>query len=242
MLQVYLKEVRLFLHSLIAYVVIGTFLLLQGLLLWVFPETNLFDYGYADLSTYFSLSPYVFLFLIPAITMRSLAEEKKEGTIELLLTKPLSDGQIIMSKFFAAWTLVIFALIPTAIFYVSVYLLGNPAGNIDSAAYIGSMTGLLLLAAVYCAIGILAGSFTTNQIVAFIMASLLCFIFFSGFDSISKINPFGEGAVWIERTGLLYHYDALSRGLIDTRNVVYLISLCAFFLMISKLSLSSRKW
>src|SRR5688572_9058881 len=171
MLQILAKEFNSFLNSLIAYLVIGVFLTGIGLLMWVFPETSVLEYGYADMDTLFSYGPYVFIFLIPAITMRSFAEEKKSGTLELLFTRPLSDWDIVLGKFFACFLLVLVALIPTAIYYVSVYQLGNPPGNIDTPGVIGSYIGLMLLGGVFTSIGILASSLTNSQIVSFIVAA-----------------------------------------------------------------------
>jgi ABC-2 type transport system permease protein len=242
MIQVVAKEFNSFLNSLIAYVVIGVFLTGMGLLMWVFPETSVLEYGYADMDTLFSLGPYVFIFLIPAITMRSFAEEKKSGTMELLLTKPLTDWDIILGKFFACFLLVLFALIPTVIYYFSISVLGNPAGNIDTPGVIGSYIGLALLGGVFCSVGMVASSITSNQIVAFILAAFLCFIIFTGFESIAIINLWSVNALFIKQLGILYHYDALSKGLIDSRNVIYFVSLGALMLMISKTVLSARSW
>jgi ABC-2 type transport system permease protein len=242
MIRVLTKEFNSFLNSLIAYVVIGVFLTGMGLLMWVFPETSVLDYGYADMDTLFSLGPYVFIFLIPAITMRSFAEERKSGTMELLLTKPLTDWDIILGKFLACFLLVLFALLPTVIYYFSVSALGNPAGNIDTPGVIGSYVGLALLAGVFCSIGIVASSITSNQIVAFILAAFLCFIVFSGFESMSTLNVWSANALLIKQLGILYHYEALSKGLIDSRDVIYFISVGALMLLISKIILSARSW
>ncbi len=242
MIQVMAKEFNSFLNSLIAYVVIGVFLTGMGLLMWVFPETSVLEYGYADMDTLFSLGPYVFIFLIPAITMRSFAEEKKSGTMELLLTKPLTDWDIILGKFFACFLLVLFALLPTLIYYFTISVLGNPAGNIDTPGVIGSYIGLALLGGVFCSVGMVASSITSNQIVAFILAAFLCFILFTGFESIATLNPWSANALLIKQFGVLYHYDALSKGLIDSRDVIYFLSVGAFMLMISKTVLSSRSW
>lgn len=236
------KEFSSFLNSLIAYVVIGVFLTGIGLLMWVFPETSILDYGYADMDTLFSLGPYVLIFLIPAITMRSFAEEKKAGTLELLFTKPLSDWQIIGGKFFASFLLVLFALIPTLLYYYSVSRLGNPPGNIDTPGVMGSYIGLALLGGVFCAIGILASSITSNQIVAFILSAFLCFIFFSGFDSLSTLSAAAGNALLIKQLGIAYHYDSLSKGLIDSRDVLYFLSVAFLMLSITKLILGSRQW
>jgi ABC-2 type transport system permease protein len=242
MIRVIAKEFNSFLNSLIAYVVIGVFLTGMGLLMWVFPETSVLEYGYADMDTLFSLGPYVFIFLIPAITMRSFAEEKKSGTMELLLTKPLTDWDIILGKFFACFLLVLFALLPTLIYYYSVWALGNPAGNIDTPGVIGSYIGLALLGGVFCAVGMVASSITSNQIVAFILAAFLCFIVFTGFESISTLNVWSANALVIKQLGILYHYEALSKGLIDSRDVIYFFSVGALMLLVSKTILSARSW
>lgn len=242
MIRVLTKEFNSFLNSLIAYVVIGVFLTGMGLLMWVFPETSVLDYGYADMDTLFSLGPYVFIFLIPAITMRSFAEEKKAGTMELLLTKPLTDWDIVLGKFFACFLLVLVALVPTVIYYFSIVALGNPSGNIDTPGVIGSYIGLALLAGVFCSVGMVASAITTNQIVAFILAAFLCFIVFTGFESISTLDVWSVNALRIKQLGILYHYEALSKGLIDSRDVIYFVSVGAFMLLISKIVLSARSW
>ncbi|MGK7391602.1 MAG: gliding motility-associated ABC transporter permease subunit GldF [Candidatus Cyclobacteriaceae bacterium M2_1C_046] len=242
MIRVLKKEISAFMSSLIAYLVIGVFLTGIGLLMWVFPDTSVLEYGYADMETLFVLGPYVFMFLIPAITMRSFAEEKKGGTIEMLLTKPLTDWQIILGKYFAALIIVILALIPTLIYYYSIYQLGNPVGNIDTAAVAGSYVGLTLLAGVFVAIGILASSFTTNQIVAFIIAVFLCFLLYAGFNAIGDLDPFSSWALFWQQLGILYHYDALSKGLIDSRDVVYFLSVIVVMLLFTRMILGSRNW
>lgn len=242
MVQILSKEFNSFLNSLVAYIVIGVFLTGMGLLTWVFPETSILEYGYADMYTFFMISPYIFIFLIPAITMRSFAEEKKAGTIELLLTKPLTDWDIILGKFFACFLLVIVALAPTCIYYFSVHELGNPAGNIDTPGVVGSYIGLALLGGVFCAIGILASSVTPNQIVAFIVAAFLCFLLFYGFESLSSLNVWSENAFAIKQLGILYHYDALSNGVVDSRNVMYFISAGFLMLLITKIVIGSRSW
>jgi ABC-2 type transport system permease protein len=242
MTQVFLKEFNSFLNSLIAYIVIGVFLTAMGLLMWVFPDTSVLDYGYADMEQLFSLGPYVFIFLIPAITMKSFAEEKKMGTLELLFTKPLSDWNIITGKFLACFLLVLVALLPTLIYYVSVYLLGNPVGNIDTPGVIGSYVGLALLGGVFCAIGIFSSSVTPNQIVSFIVSAFLCFLFYTGFDSASALFLQGQLALGVKQLGILYHYEALSKGLIDSRDLIYFFSVMVLLLLFTKTSLGSRTW
>jgi ABC-2 type transport system permease protein len=242
MLQVFSKEFNSFLNSLIAYIVIGVFLTAVGLLMWVFPDTAVLDYGYADMDTLFLLGPYVFIFLVPAITMRSFAEEKKAGTIELLLTKPVSDWDIILGKFFANFCLVLFALAPTLLYYYSIYMLGNPPGNIDTPGIIGSYVGIAFLAAIFCSIGIFASSITSNQIVAFILAAFLCFLTFLGFDSISLLDFWSSNSLAVKQLGILYHYDSMRKGLIDTRDIIYFLSVTFLVLSITKLILGSRQW
>jgi ABC-type transport system involved in multi-copper enzyme maturation, permease component len=180
MRSIFLKEINTFFSSLIGYIVIGVFLVMMGLLLWVFPEFSILDGAYANLDTLFEVSPMVFMFLIPAVTMRSFAEEKQSGTIELLATKPVTDWQIVGGKFLACLALVVFALLPTALYYVSVYQLGAPPGNLDSGGILGSYIGLVFLAAGFTAIGVFASSITNNQIVAFVLATFLCFFHLSG--------------------------------------------------------------
>ncbi len=242
MWSIYIKEINSFLDSLIAYIVIGVFLTGIGLLMWVFPETSVLNYGFADMTTLFALGPYVFMFLIPAITMRTFAEEKRAGTIELLMTRPLTDWSIIMGKYLSSFTLVLFAILPTLIYYFSIYKLGNPEGNLDTAGIVGSYIGLALLGAVFTAIGVLSSSLTENQIVAFIIAVFFCFIFYSGFASFASINVWQSSSLFIEKMGILYHYTSMSKGLIDSRDLIYFFSVITVMLLITHMILSSRKW
>lgn len=242
MIQILTKEFNTFLNSLIAYIVIGVFLTSMGLLMWVFPETSVLTYGFADMDTLFSLAPYVFIFLIPAITMRSFAEEKRAGTLELLFTRPLTDWDIVLGKFLAGFLLVLFALLPTGIYYVSVYLLGDPVGNLDTSGIIGSYIGLALLGGVFCAVGIFASSISGNQIVSFILAAFLCFLVFTGFNSVASLNLWAGNVLVIKQLGILYHYESMGRGLIDSRDVVYFISLTAVILLAAKTIISARTW
>ena len=243
MFTLFKKEIRAFLSSLIGYIAISVFLLLVGLFLWILPtESNLLTNGYAGLDSLFGLAPWVFLFLIPAITMRSFADEKKAGTIEFLLTKPLTDIQIILAKYFAGVTLVLFSLLPTLIYYYSVYKLGSPVGNIDSGGTWGSYMGLFFLASAFTAIGIFASSLSDNQIIAFILAVFLCFFFYIGFEYISALDLFGKVDDFIISLGINDHYASMSRGVIDTRDVVYYLSLSGIFIFLTKTVLESRKW
>lgn len=241
MITILKKEINEFLDSLIAYVVIGIFLIGIGLLMWVFPDTNVIDYGYASMETLFSLAPYVFMFLIPAITMKAFAEEKRSGTIELLYTLPFRDIEIVVGKFMAGFLLVIFSILPTLIYYYSLSYLGNPIGNIDTAGITGSYIGLILLGGIFTAIGILSSALTGNQIVSFILAAFLCFTFYAGFDSIASINIWSQTSFIIEQIGILAHYETLSKGLIDMSDVVYFLSMIVLFLYLTRIILNVQK-
>lgn len=237
------KEVNAFLNSLIGYIVLVVFLLVNGLFMWVFPlDFNVLEYGYANIDGLFLLAPFVFLFLIPAITMRSFADEKKSGTIELLLTRPITDFQIILAKYFAGVVLVVLALLPTLIYFYSVYQLGYPKGNIDMGGTWGSFIGLLFLGSSFVAIGLFASSLTDNQIISFIVGAVLCAFTYIGFELIYGLSLFGSIDLFIKTLGINAHYAAMSRGMIDTRDVVYFLSLIGIFLLFTKLSLESRKW
>ena len=243
MRSIFLKEIHTFFRSLIGYIVIGGFLLITGLLLFVFPDTSLLEYPYASLAQFFELAPGIFLFLIPAITMRSFAEEWQAGTFELLATKPLTDLDIILGKFFAAVFLVAFALIPTFLYVYTLYQLGSPPGSIDMGAIRGSYLGLLLLGSAFVAIGLSASALTTNQIVAFLLGTFLCFMVQWGFFYISKLPVFV--GIWddlVQKLGIDYHYRSISRGIIDTRDLLYFISVVVFFLALTRTVQERRKW
>ena len=242
MLTIFKKELYSYFSSLVAYITIGIFLIVLGLFLWVFPDTSIIEYGYAGLDSLFSTVPYLFMFLIPAITMKSLAEEKKEGTFELLATRPLTDWQIVLGKFLAALVLVLFSLIPTLIYYYSVYKLGVVEGNVDSGAVIGSYIGLFLLGSAFTAIGIFSSSLTKNQIIAFAIAVFLCFFAFSGFDSASQILSLQKFDNILINIGINEHYQSISRGVLDSRDLIYFLSFIAVFLLITKTILGGRKW
>ncbi|GHA61535.1 gliding motility-associated ABC transporter permease subunit GldF [Pontibacter akesuensis] len=242
MLAILKKEFNGFLNSLIAYIVITVFLVAIGMFMWVFPESSVLEYGFADMQTLFSMAPFVFLFLIPAITMRTFAEEKREGTIELLLTKPITDLQLILGKYFAALLLALFALLPTLLYYYSVYELGSPEGNVDSAAVVGSYLGLIFLAGVFCAIGVFSSAISDNQIISFVIAVFLCYIIYTGFGLIASIPVWGSFGYYISQLGIAYHYEAISKGLVDSRDVLYFLSVIAIMILATKLVLRSRKW
>ncbi|NOR86588.1 MAG: gliding motility-associated ABC transporter permease subunit GldF [Bacteroidales bacterium] len=243
MFTLYKKEISSFLNSLIGYIVIVVFLLINSLFLWVFPtEFNIPNFGYASLEPLFLMAPFVFLFLIPAISMRMFAEEKKSGTIEILLTQPLSDMEIIMAKYFAILSLVVISLIPTLVFFITVYIFGFPMGNMDLGGTWGSYIGLIFLSSAFAAIGLFASSITDNQIVAFIFAIVITAFSYLGFEIIYSLDLFGSVDLFIKTLGINAHYSSMSRGVIDTRDILYFISFVAVFLMFTKLSLESRKW
>jgi len=227
------KEINAFFSSPVAYLVIGVFLLLNGLFLWVFKDDfNILNAGFADINNFFFLAPWIFLFLIPAITMRSFADELNSGTIELLKTKPISHWHIVLGKFGAALTLIIIALIPTLTYVYTVYDLGNPVGNIDIGSTIGSYIGLLFLAATYAAVGLFTSTLSKNQIVAFILGVFITFLLFYGFDAIA--NNFTENSYAIKLLGINEHFKSISRGVIDTRDIIYFVSVIVFFLFLTK--------
>jgi len=241
MIQIYWKELTSFFSSLIGYIVIGVFLLFLGLIIWVFPDYSILYFQYASLDQLFAISPMIFLFLIPAITMRSFAEENQNGTLELLMTKPLTTESLVTAKFLASLTLVMFALIPTLLYYYSVHELGSPKGNIDSGAILGSYIGLVFLSACFTAIGIYSSSLTKNQIVSFLLAAFLCFIMYYGFLALSKLPIFiGVWDSFVQKLGISYHYESMSVGMIDTRNVIYFVTVIAVFLGLTTLRLKSE--
>ncbi len=242
MLSIFKKEIRSFLSSLIAYVVIIVFLLIIGLFTWVFADGNVLVQGYANLDILFFMAPWVFIFLISAITMRSFSEEIKQGTFEVLSTKPITDFQIVLGKYLAAVSLVVFAILPTLLYFYSVYELGLPRGNIDVGSTWGSYIGLVLLGASYAAIGIFSSAVTPNQIVAFILGMFLCFFFYIGFDQLSNLSLFGGLDSFVQSLGIQVHYDSISRGVVDTRDLVYFGSIIAVFLGLTLVVLDSRKW
>jgi ABC-2 type transport system permease protein len=243
MYSLYRKEIKSYLSSLIGYVFIGVFLIIAGLFIWVFPNINniLFS-NVASLQGLFNTSKFLFLFLVPAITMRTFAEEKHRGTLELLLTKPLTDSQIIAAEFFASLTLLVIALLPTLLYVLSVYNLGSPPENIDLGSTWGSYIGLIFLGATFISIGIFASSTTSNQIVAFVVAAPLCFIMYFGFEFIYGFEILEKWGFFIKTLGIDYHYNSISRGVIDTRDLLYFASVIAIFLIATRIMLLSRKW
>lgn len=234
------KEWQQFFSSLTGYIALAVFLLINGLLLFVFPDSNILDFGYASLGSFFTLAPWVLLFLVPTITMRSLSDEYKQGTFELLRTLPLKPSQIVWGKFFGALLIVVCALLPTVIYALSIQQL-SITGGIDVGAAAGSYTGLVFLGAVFTAVGVCASSYTNNTVVAFIAGAFTCFLLCSGFDAISKLPVFKAGAdYYIEMLGINFHYRSISRGVIDLRDLVYFMAVIVCFLLITQRNLVRR--
>jgi ABC-2 type transport system permease protein len=234
------REIKSFFGSPIGYLVIAIFLILNGLFLWVFDGNfNILNSGYADLSPFFNFSPWVLIFLIPAVTMKSFSDERKQGTIELLLTKPLSIWQIVNGKFFGAIFLIVIAIIPTIIYVYAIYNNGLPEGNIDFGSTLGSYFGLLFLISAYTSIGIFTSTLSENQLVAFILAVFLCFFFYYGFESFAPIFKSFEN--YIATLGMENHFKSLSRGVIDTRDIIYFLSVTFLFLSATVYKLKTFK-
>ncbi|SFU46013.1 ABC-2 type transport system permease protein [Pustulibacterium marinum] len=237
MISILKKEINSFFASPIGYLVIGVFLVANGLFLWIFKgEYNILENGFADINGFFFLAPWLLLFLIPAVTMKSFSDEKKQGTLEILFTKPISQTQLVLGKYFGALLLGVIAVVPTLIYVFSVYQLGNPAGNLDLGSIFGSYAGLFFLMATYTAIGIFCSTLSENQIVAFILAICLSFILLYGFDLVNNAF-FDSSYLWLNYIGFKTHYDNISRGVIDTRDIIYFSSVAFFFLYLTVVKL-----
>ena len=238
MLAIIKREINSFFASPIGYLVIGLFLVINGLFLWVFNGNyNILDAGFADLSGFFELAPWVLLFLIPAVTMRAFSDENKMGTLELLLTKPIKLRDIVLGKYFGAVLLIFIALIPTLLYVFTVSNLGSPSGNLDVGSILGSYIGLLFLVLAYAAIGVFASTLSNNQIVAFIIAVFLCFTLYYGFEGLSAIF---DSDTSIESFGMKAHFDSVARGVIDTRDIIYFLSIAVLFIGFTILKLQKE--
>lgn len=236
------KELSQFFSSLTGIIALAVFLLLNGLFLFVFPDTNILDFGYATLDKFFELAPWILTFLVPAITMRSLADEFRAGTYEILQTKPLGTGAVVSGKYLGCLLIVTMALLPTLLYAFSVQALSSPGAGIDVGGTAGSYIGLFFLAAVFTSIGICCSSFTSNAVVAFIVSAFACFILYVGFNAISRIASLATGAgYYLEMLGIDFHYRSISRGVIDSRDVIYFTSVIAFFLLFTQRNLIKRK-
>lgn len=239
MKSLFWKEINAFFGSLTGYLVLALFLVALGLIVWVFPESSVLEYGFADLEALFSYTPYVFTFLIPAISMRAISEERKTGTWELLRTAPLSLVQIILAKYFALLALVFLAVLPTLLYAFSIIQLGDPVGNLDQAGFFGSWMGLLMIGAAFAAVGLFASSLTSQQVVAFVLGVFGCFVLYFGFTALAEMLT-GEVAYWVEELSLSYHYNSLSRGVVDSRDVFFLLGMIWVFLGASVLVLRKK--
>ncbi len=243
MYSIFKKEINTFFSSIVGYVVIIIFLLVCGLFMWVLPQTNLLDYGFASMDKFFEFAPWLLIFLIPAITMRMFPDELKSGTIELLLTKPLKEIDIVLGKYWASLCLVIIAILPTLLYVVSISSLASKGHFLDMGGIIGSYLGLLFLAAAFTAIGIFCSALTANQIVGFLLSLFGCYFFYAGFQAISSLPIFSEGADYVlSLLGLQYHYASISRGVIDTRDIIYFTSLVVLFVLGTSIILKKRNW
>lgn len=241
-LNVFGKEFRGFFNTPAGYIVLSIFFVGAGLLLWVFPgEYNVLNGGYANIDGFFALAPWLFLFLCPAVTMRAIAEERQTGTLELLLTKPISKMRLVVGKFLAAWAVIAVALLPAVVWFGSVYVMAEPMGNVDSGAFWGSFVGLLLLAAVYCAVGIFGSSLAGSQITAFVVSALVCFALFYGFELLASLFADGTLTLYLKNLGVHAHYKSMSRGVLDSRDVLYMLSVTLIFLIATKTALSRNR-
>ena len=243
MLTVFIKEISGFFSNLTGYIVIIFFLLVNSMVMWVFPgELNILESGYAGLDTLFLISPWVFLFLVPAVTMRMIAEEKRLGTIELLFSRPVTEREIIYGKYFASVILVLLALLPGIIYYISVWTLGETTGNLDKGGTIGAFMGLFFLAAVYASAGIFASSLTDNQVIAFIIAVTICFILYLGLDTVAYLPGFKSVDEFIMNLGINEHYKSISRGVVDIKDIAYFVAVIGILNEFTVFYLQSRRW
>lgn len=236
-----IKELNDFLHSLMGYLVILVFLVGIGMIMWVIPDTNVLDYGYATMEPLFSIGPYMLIFLVPAVTMKSFSEENRTGTLELLGTLPFTNWDLILGKFSAAVLVVLLSILPTLVYYISLYQLGNPVGNLDTSSIIGSYIGMALLAALFTSIGLLVSAISQNQIISFLGSAIICFLFYGGFDLVASIDIWGSWSYKVEQLGILDHYNGLSKGLIEMNDIIYFVGLTAIFIMTTRYILHSQR-
>ncbi|MBL7773271.1 MAG: gliding motility-associated ABC transporter permease subunit GldF [Chitinophagaceae bacterium] len=243
MYSIFRKELGAFFSSLIGYIAILVFLVVMGFFMFISPDSNMLDYGFATMDKFFDLAPWILLFLIPAITMRSFADEYRAGTIEVLFTLPLKDQSIIAGKFFANLVIVCLAILPTLLYVFTLSSLSVIPNNLDSGGIIGSYIGLFFLCSAFTAIGLFASTLSANQIVAFLVALILNFVLYTGFETLSHFKAFENGTDFIlAQIGMQFHYNSISRGLLDTRDLIYFISVTLLFILAAKLVLSKRTW
>ncbi|UZD22057.1 gliding motility-associated ABC transporter permease subunit GldF [Algoriphagus halophytocola] len=239
MKSLFFKEINSFFGSLIGYLVIALFLVALGLIVWVFPESNVLDYGFADLEALFTYTPYVFTFLVPALSMRAIAEERKSGTWELLRTSPLNILQVVLAKYLALFCLVLVSVLPTLLYLYSIIQLGDPVGNIDQAGFFGSWIGLVMIGGVFASVGLFASSLTSQQVVAFVLGVFLCFVLYFGFSALADMQS-GAFSYWVEELSLSYHYISLSRGVVNSGDVFFMLGMIWLFLGGSVLVLKNK--
>lgn len=236
MFAIFKKEINSFFASPIGYLVIALFLVLNGLFLWLFTgDFNILESGFAELTPFFLLAPWILVFLVPAVTMRAFSDEKKQGTLELLVTKPLSHLQIVLGKYFGALLLICLAILPTLLYIVALDNLKMSTDTLDYGGIIGSYLGLFFLVAAYAAIGLFASTLSDNQIVAFISAVFLCFFFYFGFEGLSSFSDLS-----LEQLGMEEHYNSLSRGVLDTRDLLYFLSISIFFIVLTQFNIQKK--
>lgn len=241
MRTIYLKEINSFFSSIVGYVALLVFLVACGLFLWIIPNYSILEYGYASMERFFDIAPWLLLLLVPAVTMRSFADEFRTGTIEWLSTKPVSDTAIIMGKYLATVTLIAMALLPTLLYVYTISNLSYIDISIDSGAIIGSYIGLLFLAATFAAVGVFCSSLTANQVVGFLVSLFACYLLYTGFEQLSKLPKFAEGLdYYLSMAGIEFHYNSMSRGFIDSRDIIYFISVIIFFVTLTRFSLATR--
>ena len=241
MYSILLKEINSFFSSIVGYVALLVFLVACGLFLWIIPDYSILEYGYAVMDRFFNIAPWLLLFLVPAVTMRSFADEFRTGTIEWLSTKPVTVMEVIVGKYLATVLLISFAILPTLLYVYTIGNLSFPDVGLDTGAIMGSYVGLLFLAATFAAVGVFCSSLTANQVVGFLVALISCYLLYTGFETLSKLPTFSEGIdYYLSMVGMEFHYNSISRGLIDTRDVVYFVSIIALFLSLTRFSLNSR--
>jgi ABC-2 type transport system permease protein len=242
MWAVFSREWNGFLNSLVAYIALLVFLLMTGLFLWVFPDYSILEFGYAQLDSLFVVGPWVLMFLVPAVTMRFFSEEKRSGTGELLWTRPVSDTSIVVGKFLAGWALVVCSVLPTLCYVAVLYFLAEPVGNIDLGGIAGSYLGLILLGGVFTGIGTWASAMTDHPVLSFVWGVFVCFLMYAAFDSFKLLPLSNLTLLVLEQLGIGAHFDSMSKGVIDLRDIIYFVSVTAFFLFWTRTQLESRTW
>lgn len=240
MWAIWRREWNGFLNSLVAYIALVVFLLITGLFIWVFPDYSILEFGYAQLDQLFVIGPWVLMFLVPAVTMRFFSEEKRSGTAELLFTRPVSTSAVVLGKFLAGWALVLFSVLPTLCYVVALYYLAEPVGNLDLGGIAGSYLGLVLLGGVFAGIGTWASAVTEHPVVSFVLGVFLCFFMYAAFDSLRFLPLPNTALLVIEQLGIGAHFESMSKGVVDLRDLVYFASVTFFFLFWTRTVLDQR--